>query len=174
VKNTFFLIIIVAILTCPLGVLSSDGFSVDHDYSKIKCVRVVNGEVLILETGERVRLIGLDVPESFPNTKVYRDARIKGQPPAKIIEQGKVAVKYINGLIANEYVRLEFDVKREDKYGRLLAYVYLADGTFINAHIVEQGYSNITTLPPNLAHVELFKDLYKQARKKKFGIWAIQ
>ncbi len=47
-------------------------------------------------------------------------------------------------------VRLEFDVQEQDRYGRLLAYVFLKDGTFVNAWLVENGYAAVMTIPPNV------------------------
>ena len=62
-------------------------------------------------------------------------------------------------------MRLEFDVEKQDKYKRLLAYVYLPDGTFVNAEIVKQGYASLMTYPPNIKYVDTFKKFYQEARE---------
>ena len=64
---------------------------------------------------------------------------------------------------------LEFDVKQRDRDGRLLAYVYLEDGTFVNAWLVEQGYAQVMTVPPNVKHHELFLKLQKEATEAGRG-----
>ncbi len=65
-------------------------------------------------------------------------------------------------------VHLEFDVQQRDRYGRLLAYVYLKDGTFANAWLVEQGYAQVMTVPPNVKYQDLFLKLQREARR---GLW---
>jgi len=89
--------------------------------------RVIDGDTLKLTNGERVRLIGIDTPESKPNDKAMRDSKRTGQDIKTITKMGQKATDYIKGLIGYSLpveVRLDFDVQRKDKYGRLLAYVY--------------------------------------------------
>lgn len=62
-------------------------------------------------------------------------------------------------------------MQKRDKYGRLLAYVYLEDGTFVNAWLVENGYAMVMTVPPNVRHQELFLRLQREAREAKRGLW---
>jgi micrococcal nuclease len=68
-------------------------------------------------------------------------------------------------------VRLEFDVQERDRYGRLLAYVYLEDGTFVNAEILRQGYGVLLTVPPNVKFAEEFLEIQRQAREAGRGLW---
>jgi len=68
-------------------------------------------------------------------------------------------------------VRLEFDVQQFDKYGRTLAYVYLEDGTFVNAWLVENGFAQVMTVPPNVKHQEFFLKLQREAREAGRGLW---
>ena len=58
-----------------------------------------------------------------------------------------------------------------DKYGRILAYVYLEDRTFVNAWLVEHGYAQVMTVPPNVKHQELFLRLQGEAREAGRGLW---
>jgi hypothetical protein len=58
-----------------------------------------------------------------------------------------------------------------DRYGRLLRYVYLTDGTFVNAELVRQGYAQVATYPPDVAHQELFVALQQEAREAAVGLW---
>lgn len=58
--------------------------------------------------------------------------------------------------VAGKKVRLEFDMQQRDRHGRILAYVYLEDGAFVNAWPVEQGYAQVITVPPNVKYQELF------------------
>jgi micrococcal nuclease len=67
-------------------------------------------------------------------------------------------------------VKMEFDVQRRDKYGRLLAYLYLSDGRMLNEEIVKAGYANLMTIPPNVKYQERFLKAYREARKNKRGL----
>jgi micrococcal nuclease len=64
-------------------------------------------------------------------------------------------------------------VAKFDRYKRTLAYVYLEDGTFLNAHLLKEGYAAVMTVPPNVKRAELFVNLQKMARKKKKGLWKL-
>jgi micrococcal nuclease len=141
------------------------------DYSNIRVARVVDGDTLKLENGERVRLIGVDTPEFHESNKLYRDSQRSGQDAGTIQALGKRSYEFTKKLVEGQYVRLEFDVDRYDKYSRLLCYVYLKDGTFVNAEIVKQGYANLMTIPPNVKYADEFKKLYKEARENKRGLW---
>jgi len=66
---------------------------------------------------------------------------------------------------------LEFDVQQVDRYNRLLAYVYLEEGTFVNAWLVEHGFAQVMTVPPNVKHQELFLKLQREAREAGRGLW---
>ncbi|MDD5668637.1 MAG: thermonuclease family protein [Candidatus Omnitrophica bacterium] len=146
-------------------------FGKSYDYANILVTRVVDGDTLKLENGERVRLIGIDTPEIHESEKLYRDSRKTNQDVKTIKAMGKKAAAFTGSLVENKRISLDFDVENRDKYGRLLAYVYLPDGTFVNAEIIQQGFASLMTIPPNVKHVELFKKLYQEARENKRGLW---
>jgi len=146
-------------------------FGKSYDYADILVKRVIDGDTLQLESGERVRLIGIDTPEIHESNKLYRDAQRTKQDAATIQKMGMQAFAFTRSLVENKRVSLEFDAERHDKYKRLLAYVYLKDGTFVNAKIIEEGYASIMTIPPNVKHADLFLKLYRQARENRRGLW---
>ena len=121
--------------------------------------RVVDGDTAVLAGGERVRYIGIDTPELHHPTKPV-------QPYAR------EAKEFNKRMVEGKRVRLEYDVQRRDRYNRLLAYVYLEDGTFVNAELVRQGYAQLLTIPPNVKHADLFVQLQKEARAAGRGLWA--
>ena len=84
---------------------------------------------------------------------------------------GKEASDYLTRLIGGKKVRLEYDVGHLDKYGRTLAYVYLKDGTFVNALLVKNGYATVMTVPPNVKYADTFIKLERKARNKNKGLW---
>lgn len=127
----------------------------------VRVARVIDGDTFeIINKGksERVRLIGVDTPETVkPNSEV--------QP------FGPEASSFTKKMIEGKMVRLEFDVQERDKYGRLLAYVYLEDGTLLNSRLLEEGMATIMTVPPNVRMADTFLGIQKKAQKQKKGIW---
>lgn len=153
--------------TCRHGPAGSGGCAGDE----VLVERVIDGDTLRLASGERVRLIGIDTPEMHESEKLYRDSRRSGQDAKTIQALGRRSYAFTKKLVEGKTVRLEFDVEKRDKYDRLLAYVYLPDGTFVNAEIIKQGYASVMTYPPNVKHTDEFLRLYRQARDNKVGLW---
>ena len=147
------LLVFVSFFTC---------FSQDKNVDIFNVIRVIDGDTFVLdngtEKGDKVRLIGIDAPETRNSGK------------RKIGFYGKEAKEYLTNLIADKQIRLQFDVGKRDRYGRLLAYVYLGD-LFINAELVKRGYAQVYTVPPNVKYAELFVELEREARKARRGLW---
>ena len=124
------------------------------------CTRVIDGDTIAIEINykqEKVRLIGVDTPETVH--------------PNKPVEYfGKEASQFTKSLVEEKKVRLEYDQQQRDKYGRLLAYVYLEDGTFLNEEIIRQGYGFAYTKYP-FKYLEQFRQYEKGARENKRGLW---
>ena len=122
------------------------------------CVRVIDGDTILLDGDERVRLIGVDTPELHrPNTPVQYYAREASAFTRRLVEHRKV--------------HLEYDHDRRDKYGRTLAFVYLGDGTFVNLEIVRQGYGFAYTRLP-FRYLDEFRAAERAAREAGAGLWA--
>ncbi len=133
--------------------------------------RVIDGDTFKLTNGERVRLIGVDTPEAKLNDKLKRDAKRTKQDAKTILAQGQKSKEFAKKILEGKRVRLEFDIQPRDRYGRLLAYVYLENGTFVNAELLKQGYAQLMTIPPNVKYKDLFLKLQKEAREKQRGLW---
>ena len=131
-------------------------------------IKVIEGDTLWVYYGgqrEKVRLIGIDTPESKVNTKAKRDAEMTGQDIETITSMGKRSTKYVSSLVKPGHkVTIEFDVEQRDRYDRLLGYVYLSNGKMLNEEIVKAGYANVK-------YQDRFLRAYKQARKKERGLW---
>lgn len=150
----------------------SVAFGKSYNYADVLVERAVDGDTLQLESGEKVRLIGIDTPEMHESAKLYRDSQRTKQDISAIQKLGQRSYEFTKQLVEGKRVSLEFDVERYDKYKRLLAYVYLKDGgTFVNAEIVKAGYASLMTYPPNIKYADLFKELYRAARENKRGLW---
>ncbi|MFH1868641.1 MAG: thermonuclease family protein, partial [Candidatus Omnitrophota bacterium] len=110
--------------------------------------------------GDKVRYLGIDTPELHH--------------PHKVIIPGylaKEAQQFNEKLVSGKKVRLEFDSRKKDKYGRLLAYVYVGD-VFVNARMIEEGYARLLIIPPNVKYADEFLKLQEKARSEKRGIWS--
>ena len=124
-------------------------------------VRVVDGDTIVVKyngVDEKVRLIGIDTPES-----VHSDE-------SKNTKEGVMVSDYTKKMLTDKKVGLEFDVSKRDKYGRLLAYVYL-DGEMYNKILLKEGYARVATYPPNVKYVDEFVKLQKEARENNKGLW---
>ena len=123
--------------------------------------RIVDGDTIHVRVDghiEKVRYIGVNTPE------VHHPR--KGEEPG-----GRAAADVNRGLVAGRHVRLELDAQSRDRYGRLLAYVWV-DDTMVNAELVRRGYAQVMTIPPNVRHQSLFLKLQREAREAGRGLWA--
>jgi len=119
---------------------------------------VSDGDTITLQDGRSIRYIGINAPEIAHKD---RPADPYG-PDSQKINQEKVLSKQ---------VRLEWDVEKTDQYGRNLAYVFLADGTFINQVMVEAGLAFFMPTRPNTRYNELLLNAQRQAMQARRGIW---
>lgn len=127
-----------------------------------KVKRVVDGDTFIIIDNNkqvRIRLIGIDTPESV------------NPDNSKNCPYGKTASLYTTNLIQGKEISLEYDEKKTDDYGRTLAYAYI-DGEMINYKIVENGYAVAKEYPPNTKYAKIFKSAQITAEKNKKGMWA--
>jgi len=123
-------------------------------------VRIVDGDTIhvrLADRIEKVRYIGVNTPE------VHHPR--KGEEPG-----GREAAQVNRDLVEGKRVRLELDVQSRDRYGRLLAYVWVGD-TMINAELVRLGYAQVMTVPPNVRYQSLFLNLQRDAREAARGLW---
>ncbi len=121
-------------------------------------VRAIDGDTVLLESGERLRYIGMDTPE----TK---------DPRKPVMCFGERAHARNAELVEGKRVRLVRDVSDRDRYGRLLRYVYVGD-TFVNLELVEEGYAKNYSYPPDIAHQAEIRAAERRAREAKRGLWS--
>jgi micrococcal nuclease len=157
----------------PSPQVSHDLVADKAGYADIAVIYVYDGDTIKLADAEKVRFVGIDTPESSRNKKLFRDASRSGEDINKILAMGRSAKEYTKGLLEGRRVRLEFDIEKRDKYGRLLAYVYrVDDGLFVNEDIIRNGYAYPMTIPPNVRHADEFKKLFREAQKAERGLWS--
>ncbi len=142
----------------------------------ITITKIVDGDtfgVLFKGKKEKVRLIGVDTPESRKNKKAIKDSERNAKDLNKIIGLGKQAKEFVKSIVkVGDELKIEFDVRERDQYGRLLAYLYMKNGKMLNNYLIEEGFASPLTYPPNVKYEELFRSSYKTARENNKGLWA--
>ncbi len=120
--------------------------------------RVVDGDTVVISGGERVRMIGINTPESVKEA-------------GEVEYYGDEASKYSKNKLEGKMVYLEKDVSNKDDYDRLLRYIYLEDGTFYNELIVKEGYAFARSYPPDIKYNEILHEAEIYARENNLGLW---
>lgn len=127
------------------------------DPSIVKVTRIIDGDTIEIESGQKVRYIGIDTPETVdPN----RPAGCYGQEASNKNKE----------LVEGKEVYLEKDVSETDRYGRLLRYVWVGD-QMINKLLVKDGYAQASSYPPDIKHQEELSAMQASARENKLGLW---
>jgi len=137
---------------------------------------VVDGDTIAVQLGrgvDKVRLIGIDTPESRSNDRAKLQAERSKRDIKTILQLGKQAKETLKSLLPKgTELRLEYDAQQRDKYGRLLAYAYRMDNTMINEEMLLRGYAQLLTIPPNIRYVERLRKALNKAQKEQRGLWA--
>jgi micrococcal nuclease len=120
-----------------------------------KVQRIVDGDTLVCDGGDRIRLLLIDAPEL-------------SQGPF-----GTAARRELESLApVGTALRLEMDVQPRDRYGRTLAYLWLEDGRMVNEELLRAGVAVVAVYPPNVRHVDRLRAAVEEAREGKVGLWA--
>mgnify|MGYP001581968862 CR=1 FL=1 len=152
-KSLFFLLAVCLLFGCGQPQSGAD----------FRVKRVIDGDTVELENGQTVRYLGIDTPE----TRRKEGEKWIYSPDAYAEEAKEFNRKMVEG----KSLRLEFDVQRQDKYKRLLAYCFV-DGEFVNARLLEEGYALLYTSPPNVKYADILLKMQENARRNNKGLWA--
>lgn len=119
--------------------------------------RVIDGDTVELDSGERVRYLLVDTPENTTSVECF----------------GEEATAFNRALVEGRQVRLTYDVECTDRFGRLLAYVEI-EGRSVNQALVEQGYACVLQILPNGVDLApLYMDLETRAVDEGRGLWSV-
>jgi len=130
--------------------------------------KIIDGDTFFC-SGEKVRLIGVDTPESTINPHIEKQRSLGSVE--RILYLGRKAKEFVTKIMPpGTRVRLEFDVQQRDRYGRLLAYVWLPDGRMLNEILLREGYAMLYTVPPNVKYEERFRKTSREAVEKGKGL----
>lgn len=144
---------------CATSTGDAGGSPAEGDRAVVE--RVVDGDTIVLADRTRVRLIGVDTPETVdPRRPVECFGQEASAHTKELLPKGTA-------------VRLVYDAERTDRYGRTLAYVYRAsDGLFVNLDLARNGFAEQLTVPPNVAHADDVAAAVDEARRERRGLWS--
>lgn len=134
--------------------------TITFEYGKpIQVAHVVDGDTVQLINGDYVRYVGIDTPEEYD--------------PRKSVQCfAKEAADENRRLVQGQYVVIQKDITERDKYGRLLGYLYLADGTFVNELLVKEGFAFEYYYKPDVSKSDEIKTLETEAKTAGRGLWS--
>lgn len=138
------------------------GINLSHSKEKVGYRWIYDGDTIQLNDGRKLRLIGIDTPEIGKKGN-------KSQPYAR---KAKQALKRL--LATNKNIFLSYDEEKKDRYGRLLAYAFLTDGTDIQAELIAAGLAISIVVGVNDANLSCYRILEQKARQQKQGLWSLQ
>jgi micrococcal nuclease len=125
---------------------------------KVRIRHVIDGDTLVLESGEKIRLIGINTPEV--------ESRF-----TRAEAGGEAARDWLRKTLRTPDVWLEYDAEQRDKYERQLAHVFLASGEYLNARLLKEGLAMLTLTPPNLRYSKQLIEAQQHAEKANSGLW---
>ncbi len=160
-KITFYILILIILSLSLTGCFESETKTGQNKRTYF-VYRIIDGDTIELSNAKLVRYIGIDTPEV--RKKIAGTWQYDPEPYAL---QANDCNK---DLVEGKKVILEFDVEKEDKYNRWLAYVYV-DEKMVNEEILKQGYAKLLSIPPNTKYYVRLKTAQTQANEAKRGIW---
>ncbi|PZD93809.1 nuclease [Paenibacillus sambharensis] len=120
-------------------------------------LRIIDGDTFAAADGRKVRLVGVDTPETHGTAEYY----------------GKEASAYARAELEGRKVIMFKDVSETDRYGRLLRFVFVEGETeMFNEQLIKRGYANTMTISPDVTFADRFKELEREAREAGAGLWA--
>ncbi|MFH1094045.1 MAG: thermonuclease family protein [Candidatus Omnitrophota bacterium] len=152
-------------------------YDADSQYLNLGVKEVLSGDMIRLENGEILRLIGVDTPEVTEGNKLQFDAKVSGIPIEVLKVMGNEAKCFIEKLIDGKKVRVEFDKKRNNNYGELLGYIFISpdkhdeEEVFLNAEVIKSGYTYKIDTTPNGRYMSLFEKLHGYAKAQSSQLW---
>ncbi|MCR8844015.1 thermonuclease family protein [Paenibacillus sp. SC116] len=128
----------------------------NQPFTKTKVKRIVDGDTFVTSEGDKVRLIGVNTPETHGKVQYY----------------GQEAKEYTNKQLTGSTVYMFQDAGNTDKYGRLLRYIFIEnDDEMFNERLIREGYANTMTITPNILYSKTFTKLEREARNNNQGLW---
>lgn len=131
----------------------------DKEYEVTTIKRIVDGDTFVTNSGQKVRMIGMNTPEVFGEAQYY----------------GQEASDFSKQQLESKTVYLFKDASDTDKYDRLLRFVFIeGDSVMFNETLIVEGYANTMSLPPDVLYTKRFSLLKSEAQNNQVGLWGKQ
>lgn len=145
-----------------------------QSYQQVKdtvIVKVIASDMIVLEDGRHIKLIGIESFGSAPRPILKYDKKGKlieeqVEPTIPLEDQ---ALYFAQDLLENKKIRLEYDVDALDEHHHRQAYVFLPNGKLANAELLRQGFVRLKIRPPNLKYAQELRNAYQEARTQQRG-----
>ncbi|MFH0754734.1 MAG: thermonuclease family protein [Candidatus Omnitrophota bacterium] len=140
-------------------------------YEHSKVLRVLAIDRFLLDNNERITLIGVQGPKPPGLQDVKRDKNgfiIQDTDPTTPFNLE--AFRFVKSLAEGKSIRIELDTQRRDNNGDTLAYVFLPDGSLLNAEVIRWGYADLKLIPPNMKYAGKLRLAYQEARREMRGL----
>ncbi len=138
---------------------NAKALSILPGYAWLSVKYIYDGDTIKLENGQKIRLSGINAPE-------VANRYHNGEP------FGEKARQWLSNKLNGKSIRLETDIEKHDKYGRLIAHAFTREGEHINALLLKNGLAFVTLHPPNLKYADTLWQAQKQAEEKGLGLWS--
>ena len=147
-------------------------------YKDVVVTEVLSTDTIVLQSEEKIRLIGLRTPD---NLKKHKSMKLddKGNPVEEPKDKEEIAItpieeealKFVTDLLLKKHVRLEFDDQKKSDDYVTFAYVYLLpDNLMVNTEILRRGYAHLQIIPPNMKYADSLRAAYREAKKERRGL----
>lgn len=121
---------------------------------------------------QSVRMVGIECPEGTASSKARREAKKLGMTMTNYLKYGDQAAAFTSRLLPkNGKFRIEYDVEKRDKYGRLLGYVFTPDGKMVNEELVKAGLATLFPTDKNVKYKKRLQAALAHAKKNRLGMW---
>lgn len=160
--SIFIVIVGLGFLFLGLHKTNSNLIQKEATSSGILVTKVLDGDTIEIEGGQRVRYLGIDTPETV-------------DPKRPVGCFGKEASNKNKELVEGKKVILESDIEDQDKYGRLLRYVYLplekGEMLFVQDDLIREGFGKLLIIPPDNKYEDRLRQAQNEARENLRGLW---
>jgi micrococcal nuclease len=129
--------------------------------TKVRIAHVIDGDTVVLASGDRLRLIGIDTPEISYKGNASQIRAIDARD-------------FLKAITSSSYLySLDYGVERQDRHGRMLGHLFRNDGTNLQAMLLAQGYATPLNIPPNINYADCYAQQTRQAQKARLGVWKL-
>lgn len=146
-----------AFLLC--GLLALQAWAEVPATDRVVVAHVVDGDTVVLKDGGKVRLLGVNAPEKEFEQRPAQPYALEALLLLRELTEGKL-VKLVRGEV------------EKDRYGRVLGYLELMDGTDVQAKLLQQGYGFAVAFPPDIDRLEQYQHAESIARQQQLGVWS--